>query len=130
MESQIWHRPSLARTLPGQSIPPYPHVIVEVSMSLSVLMREERKTVFVLIFFNFTVMKSQLQEKQDQSPPPSPHTPGIRLNIVSIFLTASQSLNINLPVIGGENKQAIKNVTELTFSFLCLALPFHFAPTA
>lgn len=63
-------------------------------------------------------------------PPPSPHTPGIRLNIVSIFLTASQSLNINLPVIGGENKQAIKNVTGLTFSFLGLALPFHFAPTA
>lgn len=54
----------------------------------------------------------------------------IQLNIVSIFLTASQSLNINLPVIGGENKQAIKTATELTFSFLCLALPFHLAPTA
>lgn len=63
-------------------------------------------------------------------PPTHTHTLGIQLNIVSIFLAASQSLNINLPVIGGENKQAIKNVTELTFSFLCLALPFHFAPTA
>lgn len=92
--------------------------------------RRKENNICVDFFLNFTVMKSQLQEKQDQSPPPSPHTPGIRLNIVSIFLTASQSLNINLPVIGGENKQAIKNVTELTFSFLCLALPFHFAPTA
>lgn len=33
--------------------------------SLSVLRREERKTIFVIFFFNFTVVKSRQQEKQD-----------------------------------------------------------------
>lgn len=55
-----------------------------------------------------------------------PHPLESETYFVSTSSAASQSLNINLPVIGGENKQAIKKRYKADFLFPLLSPPFSF----